>query len=267
MTFRLIVNADDFGLTEGVSNGILSAMRAGRVTSTTVMANRPDLARQAAALQKIPGISAGIHLVLSSGKPILPPEQVKTLVDDSGFMPRNYRTAAGRADIAEVELEWQAQIQVALSLGLHLSHIDSHHHVHLHPPFTEVAVRLATRFGIPAMRAASPLDLHSDKHEFTDIVTAEVAMESRRIITSAGLTHPDRLLTGVTALELLAANFSGVAELCCHPGHVDGLLPSLSSLCEAREDELLYLLSDEFAEILAARKVSLVPYSFLFELF
>ena len=260
MSPRLIINADDFGLTEGVSRGIAEAMRAGRVTSTTLMANRPGLREQVRKLTGIESIGVGVHLVLSSGRPVLPAAHVPSLVDETGCFPRDYRQAVLHGNVSEVKAEWRAQLEVALGLGLAITHLDSHHHLHLHPKYTGVAVELALEYSIGAMRSASPQDLAFAGHEFTLIISNSEAAESRRIIQRAGLKTVDRLLTGISALHDLPENFAGVAELCCHPGRSDEGLAAISSLTTARDAELEYLLSDAFSDVLCYRQVGLVHY-------
>ena len=260
MPVRLIVNADDFGLTEGVSRGISEAMRAGRVTSTTILANRPHLAACVRLLDGIDDVGVGVHLALSSGRPVLPADQVPSLIDESGAFPRDYRFAVMNADLREVEAEWQCQIETALGYGLNLTHLDSHHHIHLHPKFTPVAVRLAQVYGIGALRSASVPDLETPVHQFTSIITAREAGESGRLIRKSGLKTVDRLLTGLKSLADLPRDFQGVAELCCHPGYDDGELQAISSLTAAREEELLYLLSEHFEAALQEVRAKLTHY-------
>jgi predicted glycoside hydrolase/deacetylase ChbG (UPF0249 family) len=235
-------------------------MRQGRVTSTTLMANRPGLTDQVKMLRDIDRIGVGIHLVLSSGQPVRGAAEVPSLVDETGSFPRDYRRALYHARLAEVEAEWRAQIEKALLLGLGITHLDSHHHVHLHSMFTGLAVRLAQEYGIGAVRSASPLDPELPNHQFTAIISSREAGESRHIISQSGLKTVDRLMTGVMSLASLPRDFDGVAELCCHPGQSNATLVAISSLNVAREEELAYLLGDEFADILRERNFTLTHY-------
>ncbi len=85
---RLIVNADDFGYTPGVTRGIVRAHREGIVTSTTMMANAPDTESAARAARSTRSLDVGVHLVFTYGRPLTPPEKVPSLITADGTFPR-----------------------------------------------------------------------------------------------------------------------------------------------------------------------------------
>src|SRR5262245_4103000 len=146
MTRTLIVNADDFGLADGVSAGILSAHRRGIVTSTTALVNRAIPADQIrAALDS--GIGIGLHVNLTLGAPIT---RAPSLVDGGGRFIRDARHAVARADARDVEGEVEAQIERFDRLfGRLPTHLDTHHHVGLLSPVREIVLRSARRLGLP----------------------------------------------------------------------------------------------------------------------
>jgi len=150
----VVINADDFGLTEGVCAGIVKAIHAGGVTATTAMACVPGAAdRLKRWAPRIPG-RIGAHLQLTSGTPILSPENVPSLVGNHGRFPvtrkqvRNPRTE-------EIFAEWSAQIEFLLRIGIEPTHLDSHHHIHRLPAAFPAFCELAKRYGVPA-RAIDP---------------------------------------------------------------------------------------------------------------
>jgi len=105
----LIVNADDFGMSRGITDGIILAHRYGFVTSTSLMVNMPAAEYAISRLAAAPRLSVGVHLNITAGRPILPAQKVATLVDASGGF---YSAAAmsrklwqGRAASAEIEAE------------------------------------------------------------------------------------------------------------------------------------------------------------------
>src|SRR5271167_4344169 len=116
---RLIVNADDFGLTKELNRGIIEAHRRGVVTSATLMANGPAFADAVQLAQTEPQLSVGCHVVLVDGQPALDPETISTLVDRSpgarrfrdGIGGFALRALAGRLDAREIEAEATAQIR------------------------------------------------------------------------------------------------------------------------------------------------------------
>src|SRR2546426_6924448 len=145
MTRRLIVNADDFGLTPGVSAGILSAHRHGIVSSTTLLATAAVNAEQLATLRDS-GLGVGIHVNLTLGRPL---SGARSLVDLDGRFVRDPGHAAARANARDVEREVSAQLEkFAVLMRREPTHLDTHHHVGLLAPVTEVVLDAARRLGV-----------------------------------------------------------------------------------------------------------------------
>ncbi len=226
MAAYLIVNADDFNLTEGVTRGILEAHWRGIVTSTTVMVNLPGLEQSRSLARQAPRLGVGLHLNLTFGPPVLPAPEVPSLVDDSSRFIHDQTRFEAAGDPAEIRAELAAQVRRFRAVfGRRPSHLDSHHHIHRHPRVFEVALALAGDLGV-ALRAIFP----------------EMATRIRR----RGLSSPDRMVGDVgpeaywspaKLVALLAEIPPGVTELMCHPGHADGAL-FVSSYCGQREEEL-----------------------------
>ena len=146
MTRRLIVNADDFGLTPGVSTGILSAHRHGIVSSTTLLATAAIDGEQLAELRDS-SVGVGIHVNLTLGRPL---SGARSLSDGDGRFVRDPRHAAARADARDVEREVSAQLEKFAAL-MHRAptHLDTHHHVGLLAPVAEIILDAARRLGVP----------------------------------------------------------------------------------------------------------------------
>src|SRR5262249_20914256 len=150
---RLVVNADDFGLTVGVNDGILDAHEHGILTSASLFANAPATADAIRRARWHPSLGIGVHLALVDGAPVLPPADVPTLVTGDGRFRRSWKpfVAAclrGRVSLVEVERELTAQIETIVAAGVLPTHLDTHKHVHAYPPIFAVVSRLAARFGI-----------------------------------------------------------------------------------------------------------------------
>lgn len=132
MNKRLIVNADDYGHTRGVSQGIRQAHLRGIVTSSTAMMNYPGTDEDLrVAANDCPRLGLGLHLVLTSGKPVLPTEKVLNLVDGEGKFYRYdpFVERMHQIDLTQVNLEWHAQVDVFYkAIGRLPDHLDSHHH-------------------------------------------------------------------------------------------------------------------------------------------
>ena len=231
----LIVNADDFGLTEGVSRAILRAHAGGIVTSTSALAVAPAFRRCAPWLGDAPELGVGVHLAaVGEDPPLLSSREIPTLVDQRGhffyswrqFLPR---MAAGRIDIDDVEREFIAQADaVRSSVGAaRVTHLDTHQHLHLWPSIASLVCRLAQRWDVPAMRVTRSLG-RSPKGR---LVNALAARLDRRV-KAAGLVAPAAFAGfdeagGVGASRLvevidrLAATGTRAAEIGLHPGERD----------------------------------------------
>jgi predicted glycoside hydrolase/deacetylase ChbG (UPF0249 family) len=244
----LIINADDFGLTEGVSRGILQAHRAGVVSSTTFMVSFPWAAEMAELLREAPELGVGIHLNLTTGRPVLAPAQVASLVTREGLFSRAFLHLVCRVDVQDVEREWSAQIARGIDLlGRLPTHLDTHRFLQGYPPFAAVFAQLAKRYGIPAarnlypgphLRPAGRLGAWNPAGFLVD----RYLQRSSQLVSHAGLHCPRATLVGDFDREELLARLDGVGEgvteLVCHPGYVDEQLRGITSLQEQREVEL-----------------------------
>lgn len=138
---RLIVHADDFGLCAAANRGIWRAHSEGVVNAASLVANGGAL-EEACALIRGSALEPGIHLNLTSGRPLLPAAEVATLVDREGRLPGKWeffrRALTGRLDPGQLEAEAAAQLARLISLGVRPVHLDSHHHVHLLPAVARV---------------------------------------------------------------------------------------------------------------------------------
>lgn len=158
----LIINSDDCGLSPAVNQAIERAIAAGKISSTTVMANMGDLPG-AARLHREHGasISFGIHLNLTQGPPLTDSPAMRRssfVVPDAGggwrLNGQQFRyKPLGRALRAAVRAELDAQIEAVRAAGIRISHIDSHHHIHTAPFILPIVARLAREKGIRRIRA------------------------------------------------------------------------------------------------------------------
>lgn len=239
MIKRLIVNADDFGMTSGVSRAIIEAYQKGIVTSTTVLANCDDKAlEEAVELSKQnPDLGIGAHLVLTMREPIL--KDQPTLVDSMG----NFKFDIDNLESVDPEvvyLEWKAQLDRLLHY-FKLTHIDSHHHVHMHKVLQPIARRLSKEYKLP---------LRSEKDNFPFGI--KVALDFYKENAT------------VAYLKKVMQEEKGLLEIMVHPGYAeDDFLQEISSYNVEREKELEILCSDEIKEFIETEEIELVNYSFI----
>jgi predicted glycoside hydrolase/deacetylase ChbG (UPF0249 family) len=226
----LIVTADDYGLTQGISLGILEAHRRGIVTSTSVLALGPAFDRSAPRLRDAGELGVGVHLAaVGEDPPLLSGREIPTLLDRRGRLAPTWRSfvrraAAGRVDPDDLLREFDAQAERVAGIGVPLTHVDAHQHLHLWPPVRDVVIQIAQRRGIPALRvprsrARTPVGRAVNR--LAGRLAQRAAAAGLCFPGSfAGLDESGRISTSLLdhLLGRLAAEGPSSAELCCHPG-------------------------------------------------
>lgn len=155
---RVIINADDLGLSPRVNDAIFGLMDRGRLTSSTIMANGPALEAAAKEAGSHPRCSFGVHLNLTDLRPMTTDDALKPLLNEAGEFARRARDVPYDDGLLRaVEREWTAQIERVRSLGVPISHVDSHHHVHTHAPLFKVLKRVQAATGIRRVRTTMNL--------------------------------------------------------------------------------------------------------------
>lgn len=229
---RLIVNADDLGRTPGINAGIFEAHNQGLVTSATLMVGFAAAEKAAQDWRRNPELGVGLHVALTGGRPILPPREVRSLVDEEGRFP----TKPEGLDAAlpdEVRAEVEAQLERFRGLTGRLpTHLDSHHHSHRLPVVRDALVSLARRYDLPVRRASAEVGEHLQREG--------IATTSRFIEDFFGSGARLEVL-----LQILGTLEPGTTELMCHPARVDEALRGDSSYVEEREQELAVLTHPE----------------------
>jgi hopanoid biosynthesis associated protein HpnK len=284
---RLIINADDFGLTGGVNRAIVEAHESGVVTSATLMANGQAFDDAIALAQCRPRLGVGCHLVLVDGAPLLDPTAVRSLLDRGGSSGNphfregitRFGTLAllGRLRENEIEAEATAQIRKLQAAGVKVTHLDSHKHTHTFPRVLRPLLRAAASCGVRAIRnpferiqgsqlAASP----SLWRRWAEVgVLRGLARQFREAVQQAGIATPDGTLAIVATGSLNERLFrlmvehlpDGTWELVCHPGYNDAALREVHTrLRQSREQELQILTSPATRELLAANGIEIVSF-------
>lgn len=253
ITRRLIINADDYGLSPAVSNGILTACSEGVVTSTSVMINHMVYQAQSFPAERniYPGF--GVHLNLTSGKPILPAVDVSTIVNANGefFKARHFFRQIQKANVLQIEKEWRTQITAFLIKFGRPDHLDSHHHVHLHPLLFPVFLQIAGELRCPIRFPILP-DMVREFRELPAYsglghdITQKMLVEDLQIMQYSGVRTPDYfcdnfITPNIDHPEIVRSILQqlpeGITEMMCHPGLLDDTARSLSNY-KTREEEL-----------------------------
>lgn len=288
---NLIVNADDLGWTEGVNRGIAEAHRNGIVTSSSLLANGAAFASGVEMARTTPALGVGVHLNLSDGEPVAERETVKSLVNEHGQLegrPESLLLRLARRGVAlnEVEREWDAQIRKVRDCGISPTHLDGHRHVQMLPGLFEIALRLAKRHGIAAIRIsheASSLRaaLSAGAGQKGTVVMRQgvqarglklLASDAREQAERAGIAAADYFcgiaqtgeLTREGVLRLLEILPEGTTELMCHPGYADAdLAKSATRLQGSRQTEVEILTDTGVRNLVASQGIRLIDYAFV----
>ena len=241
---KLIVNADDFGYSEGVNHGIMEAFYHGVVTSATLMVNMPGAAHAFALKEANPSLGVGIHFVLTCGKPMS--EDVTSLINEEGYF-RKGKEYLDAADSKEIRKELNAQFTRFVEQGGLPTHIDSHHHVHAHKKVLPTVIEIAKKYSLP-IRLTGP---NSEELKNAAILTTDFLAHTFYGET-ATRAHFIQLLETICGFE--------TAELMTHPGYVDEAVKIGSSYHIQRLQELQVLTDSTLKQELEKRKIELTHY-------
>ncbi len=267
---RLILNADDFGLTRGINRAIAELHSAGALTSATLMANGPAFDDAIRIAQAQPTLGIGCHIVLTDGTPISPPETIPTLLgpDRKTFRPKLIHFVRdlflGRIDPAEIELESLAQIQTIQRAGIDVTHLDTHKHTHIFPAVARELVRIASYTSVALLRNPfEPLGNRSSTHagfkrraqirlldsfrpQFNDIARAAVLTDGTFGISATGNLNANTLHEALANLPEV-----GTFEFLCHPGYNDSDLGHVATRLRAQREIEYRALLDQIPKLLS----------------
>jgi predicted glycoside hydrolase/deacetylase ChbG (UPF0249 family) len=273
----LVVCADDYALTPGVSRGIRELIAAGRISATSVMTVCPWWREEAAALSEVAGAAdIGLHLTLTDQKPL----GAMPTFAPAGRLPRVDRlvraSLLGRLPGAEIEAEIERQLVAFVDIWKRPpAHIDGHHHVHQLPGVRRALFRALERVG-----AGRPKYLRSCHETPARIIARGVASSKALVISTLGLNFARAARRRGFALN---DGFSGVYDLAapqhvgdlfarfirnlgpqplamCHPGYSDASLAELDPMTEQRDVERIFLAGDEWPRLLESAGVAVVPF-------
>jgi chitin disaccharide deacetylase len=262
---RLILNADDFGLTPGINRAIAELHAAGALTSATLMASGPAFDDAIRIAHAHPTLGIGCHIVLTDGTPISAPHTIPTLL---GPDRKNFRASLGsffrdallgRIAAADIAREAHAQIDRIQQQGIRLTHLDTHKHTHIFPQIARPLLAVAERTGIPAIRnpfeppwsialGRSPILRRLQLYSLRYLQPRFLALPQIR----SGIVRTTNGTLGISATgqlnpttlgNILRAMPDGLWELVCHPGYNDRDLDAITTrLRSTREIELAALL-------------------------
>ncbi len=245
---KLIVNADDFGVSPAVNYGILHCFKEGIVTSTTLLVNQEGF-EHAVSLHKQYNIPTGIHLTLTFGKPIL--KNSITLADENGNFHKQtfFWNNVQNYNKEEIKKEFIAQIEKALKNGVKISHLDSHHHVHTSDYIKEIFFEVAKMYNFP----------FRPKREWNN--SFSILGKEERLHFNDSFFDKGASLENIK--DILNKYEGKTLELMCHPSFGDNILKNNSSYFDKRFDELSILTSTELKKFISDNNIYLINYNHL----
>lgn len=273
----IIINADDFGRHAEINRAVEEGLEHGCLRSATVMPGGAAFAGAIDIARRHEELGLGVHFTLVDGHPILPPEEIPSLVGSEGdFLPDHTallkRYLKGGVNLEEVRRELAAQLQKVEATGIPISHVDSHQHMHTLPGIIDIVLDLAARAGIRAVRtprtplfagAFGGLGQLVGRLGLSTLARLAACKAHRR-----GLLTPDNF-AGIVAgeavsegelLHLIAHLPQGTTEVMMHPGMKNDVLQEDSGWQHDFEAELAAILSPRVGE--ALRKAEVEPVNF-----
>ncbi len=279
MAGRLIVNADDFGLCEGVNKAVEQAYTEGILTSTTIMVGMGAATAAVGLAREMPSLGVGVHLNLFDGVPISKDQRVKVLLDANGRFGLSLGKLAVKSMLSKtfreaIEIELGAQIQWIIDNGIKPTHLDSHKHFHVCPAIWPVVVGLCKRFGIGAIRWPFEPAQVSGNDWPTPPKGGRTRARILRMMAAINRRQNDTFIKNDVFLgtahtgkidvdfwrQVARTGFRGVVEVMTHPGFAEGLDPRRTRLIEQRRIELEALCSEEVRKSLADANIELTHY-------
>jgi hopanoid biosynthesis associated protein HpnK len=251
---RLIVNADDFGRSSTINSAVIHAHTDGILTTASLMVGEPCCAEAVALARRQPRLGVGLHLTLSCGRAVLPPEKIPGLVNARGEFDSRPVTLGWRyffrRDLREpLRREIHAQFEAFQATGLVLDHVNGHQHMHLHPAVLRILMEDAEKLGIRRLRLtrdpfwlnarlASGAWAYRASHAF---IYGCLSQRARPELQHRGIRHTSRVfgllqnarVDETYVMRLLPRLPSGDSELYSHPS-LDEFKHEFDALVSAR---------------------------------
>lgn len=273
---RLIVNADDFGMTHGINRGIIEANGKGIVTAASIMVTGWAFDEAVQLARENPNLDIGLHLSLTVGRPASNDPAVHRYLTSHGTFRLGNRDLLIKLILHNIlpsvpYREIEAQFKKAIDTRLPITHIDGHESIHLFPGIREIVFQLMERYGIPFMRLSyERIGLRRvwKLRRWKKALVNLFGLLHQRQIRRRGIRTTDYYYgtfdAGYLGKEKLMATISnlreGTSEIMCHPGYRD---ESFDRICGGRylpDQELRALMDAEVKNLLHERGIHLIGF-------
>jgi predicted glycoside hydrolase/deacetylase ChbG (UPF0249 family) len=287
MVRQLIINADGFGFTHGINEGIIESIEKGVVSSISCNVNFPFIQDVEYIIKHYPQVSIGLHLNINVGRPVCSVEQIPSLVNTSGEFWGNELTKKlifRRIRISELQKECEAQIIKLQRLGVNISHLSGHQNKHLYPGYFRILLGLGKKYGIKNIRCQNRyLFMKVNKNRKLKIfqyyishpkqtITHWYSRVMMKVARKQGFIMADRLITPGyidnsektlldTWINIIKSLPSGISEIYCHPGYPDDDLRRYANYVDERLLEKLVLTSSELIQYIIKENVQIISFN------
>lgn len=279
MAKKLIINADDFGVAEGINEGIVECYTRGTVTDISLLAVGESFEHAVELANKNNIRKTGVHLALTgSFKPVSPAGGVSTLLDKDARFPKNYgsfltKYFTGLIKRDEIYTELKNQIAKIRKTRFAITHVDSHQHIHMVPGILKLVIKLAKEEGIRYIRF--PMEILNilvklvDPHLWArNLMLSSMCRLSKRLLVDSGIEHNDYFIGHVQAHKMKTKHLThalsclkeGTTELGCHPGRFTEYIEKKYPQYRSCEEELNVLCNTGFIDDIKKHSIELVSY-------
>lgn len=277
---KIIINADDFGRHELINRAVAQAVEKGCLRSATLMPGGCAFEDAVRIGREHPSLGVGIHFTLANGSPVLPPEEIPSLVTEKGVFYNDYmaflkRYLLGKVRMEEIRSELSAQLGKMERTGLALTHVDSHQHLHHVPGILDVVLALAGSAGIRALRISRARVLDGDLGSAGQFIgrlgLGSLAEYAAFRAARRGFLMPDHF-TGIVAGESVSETYlegfldhlrEGTTEVMLHPGTDNGILQRDCQWDHDFEAELRAVTSSNILAKIRKRRIDAVNFASL----
>ncbi len=269
---QIIINADDFGFSEGINKGIIESYKNGIATSTSIVCNTEYFHKSIKELRRLKGLGKGVHLNLTMGKPVS--RDVPSLTNKNGLFEKDVYRFSLRASISkihkeDIKKELEGQIKLAVSKFEDIDHIDSHQHIHILPQIYPIVLMLARKYKISFVR----LPQQHITPEFWNRLPERIVLNAlckiadgydtnykRHINYFCGFWHGG--LNEPIFSKIVNSIKEGVCEFMCHPAYPDSFIgKNWSGLKADRTKDLKTLTSPVCRRLVEKNKIKLIRFA------
>ena len=282
MVRKLIINADDFGISPQVNEAVEQAQARGVLTSATIITNLADFVDAVAIAKRLPRLGIGVHLNLFNSKPVSDDWRVRSLLDSGGSFRYSPNALAFVSMFSHrirtaIRIELAAQIQKLIDSGIEPTHLDSHKHIHFFPSIYPIVCSLARQVGIPAIRYCyEPAAVSNVPWPLPTPEGKKVAGQMRLMawfnrLYDKGLSKAEQTL-GLSHLGRIDTNFfkavslyteAQIFEVMTHPSSEDDPADSGKPFKLNRKAELEALCDERTKKYLQEAGIELTHYGYL----